>query len=205
LNKTNEKISPEIEFYPPEKPITPISIFLHFTPSRVYKFLVQQKQRLFPIRSTPRIKINPWMIPITDMLSDIKTSINAVHQLKYPFIALSIPDFEADTGHIYELPFQIAAQEAGLELFQPAKITSRSALAYYGIEDCYSPYESSHRSCPSADRRVNVVLSVSYNGASLGVTLLTRWMTERMWGTFWPSRLSETPSLVGTLLFALKT
>jgi hypothetical protein len=121
LNKTNEKISPEIEFYPPEKPITLISIFLHFTPSRVYKFLVQQKQRLFPIRSTPRIKINLWMIPITDMLSDIKTSINAVHQLKYPFITLSIPDFEADTGHIYELPVQIAAQEAGLELFQSAK------------------------------------------------------------------------------------
>jgi len=124
---------------------------------------------------------------------------------KYPFTPLSMPDFEADTGHIYKLPFQIAAQEAGLELFQSANIASRSALAYYGIEDCYGPYESPYPGCPSADERVNVVLSVSYSGASLGVTLLTRWMTERMWGTFWPSRLSETPSLVGTLLFALKT
>jgi hypothetical protein len=69
----------------------------------------------------PRIKINPWMIPIADMLSDIKASINAVHQFKYPFINLSIPDSEADTGHIYSLPFQIAAQEVGLELFQSAK------------------------------------------------------------------------------------
>jgi hypothetical protein len=137
------------------------------------------------------------MIPIADMLSDIKASINAVHQLKYPFITLSIPEIEAYTGHIYKLPFQIAAQEAGLELFQSAKVASRSALAYYGIEDCYGPYESPYPGCPSADERINVVLSVSYNGASLGVTLLTRWMTERMWGTFWPAKLSETPSLGG--------
>jgi hypothetical protein len=41
------------------------------------------------------------MIPITGMLSGVKASTNAVHQLKYPFITLSIPDFEADTGHIY--------------------------------------------------------------------------------------------------------
>jgi hypothetical protein len=140
------------------------------------------------------------MIPIADMLSDIKASINTVHQLKYPFITLSIPDFETDTGHLYALAFQIAAQEAGLEIFQSAKIASRSALAYYGIEDCYGPYENPDPGCPSADERVNVVLSVSYNGASLGVTLLTRWMTERRWrhwGTFWPARLSETPSLGG--------
>jgi hypothetical protein len=200
LNKTNDKISPEIEFYPPEKPITLISIFIDFTPSRVYKFLVQQKQRLFPIRSTPRIKINPWMIPIAEILSDIKASVNAVHQLKYPFVTLSVPDFDADAGHKYALPFQIAAQEAGLELFLSANIASRSALAYYGIEDCYGPYENPDPGCPSADERVNVVLSVSYNGASLGVTLLTRWMIGRRWkgwGTFWPARLSETPSLGG--------
>jgi len=86
--KTDEKISLEIEFYPPEKPMTLISIFLDFTPYRVYKFLVQQKQRLCPIRYTPRIKINPWMIPIADVLSDIKASINAVHQLKYPVLRI---------------------------------------------------------------------------------------------------------------------
>jgi hypothetical protein len=128
------------------------------------------------------------------MLSEIKGTVRARYGLAYPFIILSVPDFEADTGHIYKERFVVAAQHAGLELFMTVTLASRSALGFYGIGDYYEEepgYEQAPDSCPPPDERIHVVLSVSYSDVSLGVTLLARWMGGGLWGTFWPQRLSE--------------
>lgn len=118
----------------------------------------------------------------------------SVSPLSYPYAIISIPDFEADTGNIYKDRFRIAAQQAALELLHPVKIASRSALTYYGIEDCHDSLENSDPYCLLSEERVDIVLSVSYNNASLGVTLFMRWMCS-IWGTFWPERLSESLDL----------
>jgi hypothetical protein len=132
------------------------------------------------------------------MLSEIKNTVHARYGLVYPFIILSVPDFEADTGHIYKKRFEVAAQHAGLELFMTVILASRSALVFYGIGDCYEEepgYEQAPDSCPPPEKRIDVVLSVSYSDVSLGVTLLARWMGGGLWGTFWPQRLSENLNL----------
>jgi hypothetical protein len=71
------------------------------------------------------------------MLAEIKSIVSARYGLAYPFIVLSVADFEADTRHIYKKRFEVAAQHAGLELSMTVTIASRSALIYYDIGDCY--------------------------------------------------------------------
>jgi hypothetical protein len=74
--------------------------------------------------STP----DPSVHTVTEILSALKESLNAVHPLSHPFTMLSISDFEADTGHIYKGRFQAATQKAGLGLMHPIRTGSRSAF-----------------------------------------------------------------------------
>jgi hypothetical protein len=139
---------------------------------------------------------DPWIIAVAGMLAEIKSTVKARYGLTYPFIVLSVPDFEADTGHIYKDRFELAAEHAGLELFLTVTLASRSALGFYGIGDCYEEETDGPDSyCPPPEERIDVVLSISYSEVSLGVTLLARWMAGGLWGTFWPQRLSENLAL----------
>ena len=62
---------------------------------------------------------------------------------------------------------------------------SRAALEYYGIRDCFDDIPDDY--CyGSSEEKINTVLAITYSGASLGVTSLTRWL-----GSLYPNRVSE--------------
>jgi hypothetical protein len=123
------------------------------------------------------------------MLSSLKYTIATTHGLSYPHIILSLPDFEVDRVHTHESRLESAVLHAGLEQLHSPTLASRSALAFYGIGAYYPGSES--ESCLKGDERIGVVLVISYNEASFGVTLLTRWLDGPLWGTLWPRRVSE--------------
>lgn len=141
------------------------------------------------LRPPPARELDTWVSAVAAMLSQIKNTIISTHGLSYPYISLTVSDFEADTRNIFKDRFHIAAQDAGLELFQTVTLASRSALGFYGgMKFCHEHASETDTSCLT-----NEVLSVSYSEVSLGVTLLTRWTEHppHMPGIFWPQRLSE--------------
>lgn len=132
------------------------------------------------------------------MLSDLKGAANEIHPLKYPYIMLSVPDFEAYSHHAHLEHFHSAVEQAGLKLLHGVGRAYHDALRYHGIEDCSDEIDHFDLECVLAKDRVDVVLVVRYEGASLGMTLLTRWIEGdgyRLWGMFWPARLSESLEL----------
>jgi hypothetical protein len=130
------------------------------------------------------------------MLFILKTGVQTTYHLSHSLLIISIPDLEADTGHIYKPLFVSAAQEAGFELLYPVKLASRSALSFYGIEDCYGSPWAPDPPCLPAEERFDVVLAIAYSDVSLGITLLTRWMGgTNLWGPMWPRRVKEAVDL----------
>ena len=76
------------------------------------------------------------------------------------------------------------------------KLASRSALSFYGIEDCYGSPWAPDPPCPPAKERTDIVLAIAYSDVSLGITLLTRWMDNtKLWGTMWPRIVKEAVDL----------
>jgi len=111
------------------------------------------------------------------MLSDLKNLALAVQpSIIHNLVILSHPDFEAGTDRIYKDRFLIACDQAGLEqLSNISKVMSQAALEYYDIVNCEG--DTLDPLCRgSSDEQISTVLTVTYNEASLGTTLLNRWL-----------------------------
>jgi hypothetical protein len=176
-------------YYRPRPPIELFPIFpLLTSPSILYKFALQQARRLLPIlRPKQRRSSDPWIIAITEMLLDLKNLTLAVQpSIVHNLVILSYPDFEAGTDHIYKDRFLIACDQAGLEqLSTISKVMSQATLEYYDIVNCEDG--SLDPLCHgSSNEQISTVLTVTYNEASLGTTLLNRWL-----GMLIPYRVGE--------------
>lgn len=125
------------------------------------------------------------------MLSALKTAVQEKQSLLYPLLIISIPDFEADTHHIYKSFFKSLAQRVGFNLLHSPMLASLRALEFYGIDDCWSSPLSPEPPCPPREERSDVVLTITYSNISLGATLLTRKAFEYSWGAMWPQSVSE--------------
>ncbi len=180
---------PQYEYIRPESQVQPHVVFPYFTPSLLYRFLVQHIQRAVPsLRPKRPIYTDPWITPIQGMLSEIKSAIQTVeHPITHNLVILSYPDFEADTGHIHLAILQIACEQAGLEEFAAvSQLSSRAALGYYQIRDCDDDDVPDPYCHGLPEERIDTVLAINYNGVSLGTTLLTRWL-----GMLFPVRVGE--------------
>ncbi len=135
----------------------------------------------------------PWITGIAELLTQVKAVLDTVDPpLRYNFVTLSWPDFEADTGHIYKDGFKVACQLAGLEEhYSVSQIASRLALRELGVEDDYDTDDhvkdafggSASNDPRGGDLRI---LSITYTRASLGITMLSR-----RHGMIWPTHVSE--------------
>jgi hypothetical protein len=131
---------------------------------------------------------------IAAMLSDIKRGAMDVLDppLKYNHVLLSWPDFEYEFAHTDRI--HLASSLAGINDFQwHGSIASRFALAQEGVSKaCYDPEKDMEDTlCDPSLPNLPTILVVSYNTASLSVTLHTR-----LWGEMlWPERLMESPAL----------
>jgi hypothetical protein len=123
----------------------------------------------------PEVRIeelpDDWIYDIAAMLSEIKSAAldMLVPPLKYNYMGLTWPDFKANTAYIYKSHFELACRIAGLEGIGSANITSDYTLLYEGA--C--------KKCLAA------MPVISYNTASLGITLNTLLHGER----YFPSPL----------------
>ncbi|KAL3475916.1 hypothetical protein BJX99DRAFT_228852 [Aspergillus californicus] len=129
-----------------------------------------------------------WVDIVADtMLSQIKSDImTSVHPpLKYFSVVTSWPDFESGTNSLYSMRFRRACALAGLEHIA-GNTVSYYALEYDGIavDESKKWVEQSYK--PSGPQ---AMLVLSYNAASLDVTLNTRKA-----GVVSPTRLLESPS-----------
>ncbi|KAL2818071.1 hypothetical protein BJX63DRAFT_429395 [Aspergillus granulosus] len=124
-----------------------------------------------------------WVEVVADMLSRIKSEILDTFDppLQYEGVFTTWPDFEANTGSLYSVRFRLACRQAGLEHLD-GDIVSYHALQYDGIAGDQWDEGDYETSGPLA------MLVVSYNTASLGISLITREA-----GMLWPRRLVDSP------------
>jgi hypothetical protein len=125
-----------------------------------------------------------WVDIVADSLSTIKSNIlDPLGSTGYDRVFTTWPDFEAGTGSLYRVRFRLACRRAGLEHLD-GEIVSWHALGYDGIvvEQGEDEGEDDEASGPRA------MLVISYNAASLGITL-----NIRDGGIVWPRRLVESP------------
>jgi hypothetical protein len=139
------------------------------------------------IRHPLPVETDVIVLAVTKMMTDLKIQIESVHQLAYPLVFLSIPDMFITTRTFADQRFEKAAQAAALELFMGGRGASRSALDYYKIDDCQEDDPpSSVSSCVHSVGRIDDVLTVSFEGTNLGITLLSRWNDDGLNGFVWP-------------------
>jgi hypothetical protein len=129
------------------------------------------------------------------VFSALKTVVQTKQLLFYPLLIISIPDFEADTGHVYKDFFASLAERVGFKLLHSPMPASMRALEFYGIDDCWGSPSSPEPPCPPKEERSDVVLTITYSNVSFGVTLLTREVFEYSWGTMWPQSVCEAVDL----------
>jgi hypothetical protein len=116
-------------------------------------------------------------IAIASMLSDIKSSVldPLDPPLKYNKVALSVPDAPA---LMYEIVnrFELPCSLAGLEMLG-GSLASLHALKYDGVDDWWGP---GNEPPPHIDFYYpRTMLTISFNAASLGVSLSTRDLGSR--------------------------
>jgi hypothetical protein len=123
-----------------------------------------------------------WVDVVADTLSTIKSEIlDPLGSTGYDRVFTTWPDFEAGTGSLYRVRFRLACRRAGLHHLD-GEIISWHALGYDGIVVEQGGDEDDQASGPRA------MLVISYNAASLGITL-----NIRDGGIIWPRRLVERP------------
>ncbi|KAF7125334.1 hypothetical protein CNMCM5793_001512 [Aspergillus hiratsukae] len=133
-------------------------------------------EKLHQLMNPPAVRIeelpDDWIYDIAAMLSEIKSAALdiLVPPLKYNYVGLTWPDFEAGTAHIYKDRFELACRVAGLEGIS-ANIASNYALLY----------ERTRK------KGLAAMLVINYNAASLGITLNTPLHGDRDFP--WPLRL----------------
>lgn len=118
------------------------------------------------------LPIPDHVIAISSMLATLRSSVldQLDPPLKYNQVALSIPDIpEPKRG--YTNPFKTACHLAGLDMFV-ILIASNQALLYNDVKDWHGPGNE-------PPPHINFfyprnMLTISYNPASLGITLHTR-------------------------------
>ncbi|KAE9369794.1 hypothetical protein N431DRAFT_560537 [Stipitochalara longipes BDJ] len=162
---------PEVEYRPPLKPVTLFPIFPNLTPRNFYQYALEYIQQHIPIFRPAQVdSSDPQVAALTEMLLDLKASIFALERLKYPSIFLSIPDTIRLSSQAACNRFQIAAQQAGLEILRPCTSTSSSTLYYHRIWDCFDD-EELDLSCRGD---IKMPLTISYTGSSLAAGILQR-------------------------------
>jgi hypothetical protein len=132
---------------------------------------------------------------ISTMLSDLKSAAMDTLDppLLYNNVLLTWPDFVSE--YMYKDRFLLATYLAGLDQFRGrGNSVSNSVIRYEGVDvACYEegrrPMED--ECCDPSMPNLPVVLVVSYNAASLGVTLNTRPDGDLTM----PARLAESPTL----------
>jgi hypothetical protein len=123
-----------------------------------------------------------WVNVVADTLSTIKSDIlDPLGSTGYNQVFTIWPDFESGTGSLYRVRFRLACRRAGLEHLD-GEIVSWHALGYNGIVVEQDEDEDDKALGPRA------MLVISYNAASLGITL-----NIRDGGIVWPRRLVESP------------
>lgn len=108
---------------------------------------------------TPEEPPDEWVYAVAAMLSNIKSvAMDPVNPpLQYNHVLLTWPDFEADTGHIYKDRFRLACHLAGLE-----QLPRSNVVSFYALQSEW------------VDQNPSAMLVISYNAASLGITLKYR-------------------------------
>jgi hypothetical protein len=107
---------------------------------------------------------------LTGMFLDLKASIFDFDPLIFPFISLSIPDSIQQLSYEACTRFQIAAQQAGLELLRPCTSASRSTLYYHYIGDCFEETDPD-LSCRGD---IEMPMTISYTSSSLAASRIRR-------------------------------
>ncbi|GIJ92509.1 hypothetical protein Asppvi_001787 [Aspergillus pseudoviridinutans] len=146
------------------------------SPWEWYRFIAGKLAQLINPPSVPIAELpDDWVYTIAAMLSTIKLAAldTLVPPLQYNYVLLTWPDFEADTGHIYKGRFELACRLAGLEDLGRSNIASYYALRNRGTHGSDHP----------------AMLVISYNAASLGITLNTLLDEDEAFP--WPLRLVE--------------
>ncbi|KAF7168435.1 hypothetical protein CNMCM5623_001488 [Aspergillus felis] len=143
-----------------------------------YRFISEKLSQLRQLISPPVVRTeelpDDWIYTIAAMLSEIKSAAldTLVPPLKYNDVYLTWPDFVAGTGHNYKSRFGLACRLAGLEGIG-GNVASSHALKHERT------YESD----------LDAMLVISYNAASLGITLNPPLDGDRDFP--WPLRLVE--------------
>jgi hypothetical protein len=105
------------------------------------------------------------------MFLDLKSSIIKTEPLAYPSIFLSIPNTIRYLSHQSCDRFQIAAQQAGLQLLRPCNPASRAMLYYHYIEDCVGDLYPDDQACRPD---IQTALTIEYSSSSLEVAIVKR-------------------------------
>lgn len=105
---------------------------------------------------TPEEVPDEWVYAVATMLSNVKSVVmdSMNPPLQYNHVLLAWPDFEADTGHIYKGRFSLACHLAGLKELPRSNVAS-----FYALQS------------KLVDENLPAMLVISYNAASLGITL----------------------------------
>jgi hypothetical protein len=166
-----ETSRPAIEYRPPARPVALLPIFPNLTPRNLYHYALEHIQKSVPIlRPAPAISSDPQVIALTQMFLDLKASIINIDPLTFPSIFLSIPDTIQQSSYEACTRFQVASQQAGLELLRSCTSASRSTLYYHYIEDCFDETESD-LSCHGG---IKTPLTISYTSSNLAASTIRR-------------------------------
>ncbi|KAL2813981.1 hypothetical protein BJX63DRAFT_207085 [Aspergillus granulosus] len=151
-----------------------------------YNLLIWRRELVngFYHQNPPEYFSDDWIRAITAMLSEVKSAaVDPIDpKLDFNEVSLSWPDALYGTRQIHEERFRLACYLAGLKSIRYAgTIVSKAALEYEGVDiygDELSPAEPT------------TVLVISYNAASLGITLWTR----EVYNDLQPLRAIESPA-----------
>jgi hypothetical protein len=162
---------PAVEYRPPPRAVTLLPIFPNLTPRNLYHYALEHIQKAIPIfRPATVISPDPHAMALTGMFLDLKASIIDFDPLIFPFIFLSIPDSIQQSSYEACTRFQIAAQQAGLELLRPCTSASRSTLYYHYIGDCFEETDPD-LSCRGD---IKMPVTISYTSSSLAASRIRR-------------------------------
>jgi hypothetical protein len=158
---------PAVEYRPPPRAVTLLPIFPNLTPRNLYRYAIEHIQKAIPIfRPAIVISLDPHVMALTEMFLYLKSSIIDFDPLTFPFIFLSVPDSIQQSSYEACTRFQIAAQQAGLELLRPCTSASRSTLSYHYIGDCFEETDPGW----SCRGDIKMPVTISYISQSLAAS-----------------------------------
>ncbi|KAH8696475.1 hypothetical protein BGW36DRAFT_360310 [Talaromyces proteolyticus] len=166
----------EIHFSTPHKPLNPPREYWWspYTWYRSAQRMPQLSEEQSRLRDVGHLADDSFKA-IADMLSRVKSSAmnNIDPPLDYNYVLVTRPDFEQ--GYMHNDGFRLACYLAGLDNLPWGNIVSGYALRYEGVDNACDD-EGWGKYCDLSKPNLPTLLVVSYNAASLGVTLNTRFL-----------------------------